>query len=65
MECLRCKTKMKHYEFNQDFNIYGSWYKAQPFSTERQKQHNPHSVFICENCGYVEFSTKYCKNPDI
>ena len=65
MQCLRCNAEMKHYKFNQNLNIYGCWHKPNPFSTEQQKPHNPHSVYICDNCGYVEFSMKDCDNPDV
>lgn len=65
MQCLRCNTKMKHYKFTQNLNIHGDWYTPQPFFAERQEPHNPQSVYICENCGYVEFNMNPCENPDI
>ena len=65
MQCLRCKTEMKHYSFNADFRIYGAEHKKHPFSPISQIPHNPNSVYICENCGYMEFSTKECEEPDI
>ena len=65
MKCLRCETKMKHYAFNQNLEIHGIWHKPNPFLTERQQPHNPQSVYICDNCGYVEFSMNLCENPDI
>lgn len=65
MKCLRCNSEMKHYPCNLNFGIYGDWNKPHPFSNEVQIPHNPHSVFICDNCGYVEFSTKDCDSPDI
>lgn len=65
MKCLRCNSEMKHYEFNQNINIYGKRHKPNSFSTEIQIPHNIHSVYVCDNCGYMEFSTKYCENPDI
>ena len=65
MQCLRCQTEMKHYQFDQNLNIHGSWHKPQPFSAEERKSHNPQSVYVCDNCGYMEFSTKTCENPDI
>ena len=58
MQCLRCKTEMKHYELNRIFNIRGAEYQPNSFSTIRQEPHNPHSIYICDNCGYVELSTK-------
>ena len=65
MNCLRCNKEMKHYVINKDLNIYGSWYKPDSFLTERQKLHNPQSVYVCDSCGYVEFSMNPCENPDI
>ena len=65
MKCLRCQTEMKQYPFNQNLKIHGSCYKPSPFAPEEQRSHNPHSVFICDNCGYMEFSTKACETSDI
>ena len=65
MQCLRCDSQMKHYKLEQKFDIYGSWHKTISIMAEQQIPHNPHSVYICDNCGYVEFSTKYCDNPDV
>ena len=65
MKCLRCNGDLKHYPFNIDLRIYGAESKPHPYSPIIQTPHNPHSVYICENCGYVEFSTKDCDTPDI
>lgn len=65
MQCLRCNSTMKHYKFTQNLNIYGATHKPNSFFADQQKQHNPQSVYICENCGYVEFSMNSCENPDI
>ena len=66
MKCLRCQNEMKHYEFNQNLGIYGAPYNPNPFSiVENQKPHNPKSIYICDNCGYVEFSMNPCENPDV
>lgn len=65
MQCLRCNTTMKHYKFTQNLDIYGASYKPNSFLAYAQKSHNPQSVYICENCGYVEFSMNPCENPDI
>lgn len=65
MKCLRCKTEMKHYPFNQNFKIYGKEHQENLFSPVHQKPHNPRSVYICDNCGYVEFSTNDCEESDI
>ena len=56
---------MKHYQFNQDFNIYGEWYRPNDFSAKQKNPHNPKSVYVCDNCGYVEFSINPCENPDV
>lgn len=65
MKCLRCKIEMKHYKFNHNLGIYGASCKPNLYSPETQYPHNPHSVYVCDNCGCVEFSTKYCEDPDI
>ena len=66
MKCLRCNSEMKHYQLNPNFNIYGAEYKTSPFSSViNQEPHNIHSVYICDECGYAELSTRYCDNPDI
>lgn len=65
MDCLRCQSKMKHYELNEEFSIYGKEHKINGSSTIGQTPHNPHSVYVCDKCGYVEFSTKICENSDI
>ena len=65
MKCLRCQNEMKHYQFNQDFNIYGEWYRPNDFSAKQKNPHNPKSVYVCDNCGYVEFSINPCENPDV
>lgn len=65
MKCLRCNTEMKHYPFNQDLRIFGSEHKPHSFAPITQTPHNPNSVYICNTCGYVEFSTKHCEKSDI
>lgn len=65
MKCLRCNAEMKHYEINPIFNIKGSWSQQSPFYFEEQHSHNPHSIYICDNCGYAELSTKFCEKPDV
>ena len=67
MQCLRCNAEMKHYDLNPNSTptIYSSWYKPSPFSPEINQEHRIHSVYICENCGYVEFSTTICESSDI
>ena len=63
MKCLRCGTEMKQYEVNGNLGIYGAEHKSG--TAILQTQHNPQSVFECEKCGYMEFSSKKCNNPDI
>lgn len=65
MQCLRCKTEMKHYDLNPQINIFGKEHRPNAFSLKNQQPHHIHSVYICDSCGYVEFSTKICENPDI
>ena len=65
MQCLRCKTTMKHYKLYTNLNIFGALHKPDLFSPDKQTPHSPQSVYICENCGYVEFSMHSCENPDI
>lgn len=65
MKCLRCQTEMEQYNINPPMEVFGKWHKPTLYSAETQKSHNIHSVFICEECGYAEFSTKFCNTPDI
>lgn len=65
MNCLRCNSEMKHYKLNNIFNVFGREHRESNYATEVQIPHNPHSVFVCDECGYCELSTKVCDNPDI
>ena len=65
MKCLRCGNEMKHYKFNRDFGIYGKEYNPGYHLAMRQDPHNPHSIYECESCGYMELSTKDCEVEDI
>lgn len=66
MQCLRCNAEMKHYDFQSKFTIAGSVNKPNLFSsTTEQHYYNPQSVYICNECGYVEFSMRPCENPDV
>lgn len=65
MQCLRCKVEMKHYPFNINLSIEGVEHQPHIFSPKTRISHNPRSVYVCDNCGYVEFSTKDCKKSDI
>ncbi len=65
MKCLRCSMEMKHYKLNNVFNVYGALHKEIGYATEVQSPHNPHSIFVCDACGYCELSTQICDNPDI
>ena len=65
MKCLRCNAEMKQYKFNRDFGIYGKEYNPGNGYAARQNPHNPHSIYECSECGYMELSSKYCENEDI
>lgn len=65
MKCLRCNAEMNHYPCEINFKIFGVKHKPHPFAPQTQTSHNPHSVYICDKCGYIEFSTKDCEKPDI
>ena len=65
MKCLRCKAEMKHYPFARDWGIYGKVHQENMFSPITEIPHNPSSVYICEDCGYIELSTKECEESDI
>ena len=65
MKCLRCNTEMKHYECKPNFLIYGSEHQQNIVTRKKCEPHNIHSIYICDKCGYAEFSTKYCESPDI
>ena len=65
MQCLRCNTEMKHYDVETNFNIKGAWHQKSHFSTIDRYYYSPHSVYICPECGYVEFSMNDCEESDI
>lgn len=65
MKCLRCDSEMKQYKLEPPFVICGAEHKPHPFLPKQKTPHNLHSVYICDECGYAEFSTKYCDNPDV
>lgn len=65
MKCLRCKAEMKHYPFARDLGIYGKVHQENVFSPIIEIPHNPNSVYVCEDCGYIELSTKECEESDI
>ena len=60
MKCLRCGAEMKQYP--KVIGVYGAEEKC--IGTFRQNPHNINSVYICEECGYAEFSTHECNNSD-
>ena len=66
MKCLRCNSEMKHYDVDARINIKGARHQKTPFpSTIDQYYYSPHSVYICRECGYMEFSMKDCEESDI
>lgn len=65
MKCLRCQTEMKQYSINLNLGIYGKEHQENSFSPVCQKPHNPHSVYVCDDCGYMEFSAKKCDKSDV
>ena len=44
---------------------YGKEYNPGNGYAIRQNPHNPHSIYECPECGYMELSSKYCENEDI
>lgn len=65
MKCLRCNAEMKQYKLDRDLGIYGKEYNPGNGYAIRQNPHNPHSIYECPECGYMELSSKYCENEDI
>lgn len=65
MKCLRCNTEMRQYKFDSDWGIYGKEYNPGNGYAIRRDTHNPHSIYECPECGYMELSSKYCENEDI
>jgi len=64
MKCLRCDAEMKQYKFNASWDIYGKLQDPKNGFAPYQLPHNPHSIFECENCGYMELSAKTCEEED-
>ena len=65
MKSLRCNEEMKHYKLDKGFEIYGKEHKPGVGLALRQKPHNPHSIYECPKCGYMELNSKYCEDEDI
>ena len=66
MKCLRCQNEMKYYELEPSIKVQGTLNKSQhPFTPDIMYFHDINSVYICDNCGYTEFSTNICENSDI
>lgn len=65
MKCLRCDEEMKHYKLKESWGIYGKEYSQGVGLAICQKPHNPHSIYECPICGYMELSSKYCEDEDI
>ncbi len=60
MKCLRCGAEMKQY--SKVIGIYGA--EQHDMGRYFENPHNINSVYICEECGYAEFSIHECNNPD-
>lgn len=40
-------------------------YIQNPEGTAWQESHNPHSIYECPKCGYMELSSRDCEDEDI
>lgn len=63
MKCIRCDVEMKQYKINSYFGILGKEHRKNGIVI--QTPYDPKSVYICEKCGYMEFSTNECEESDI
>ena len=45
--------------------MYGKEYDPGYCLSRRREPHNPHSIYECDKCGYMELSTNDCENEDI
>lgn len=62
MKCLRCDTEMKQCKCTRSLGIYEPQKKPFPFSGTDEPPRNPKSVYVCDNCGYMEFSANEYKS---
>ena len=58
MRCLRCDSEMKQCKCIVDLGIYEPTNTSICHSSTEQVSRNPRVVYICENCGYMEFNAK-------
>ena len=65
MKCLRCNEEMKHYKLNHSFGVYGKEHKPGAGLAICQESHNPHSIYECPKCGYMELSSRDCEDEDL
>lgn len=65
MKCLRCQTDMKQYKIDKNFGVYGAEHKEMSIGPICQTSHNPKSIYLCDNCGYMELSRNECISKDI
>lgn len=56
MNCIKCGNKMVRGTINTRIDIWGAEEFHPPFATS-QKSYSPVYVYVCEECGYMEFYT--------
>ena len=54
MDCVKCGTEMVKGTINTRIDIWGKEEICPPFSPT-QKSYSPVYVYVCEECGYMEF----------
>ena len=56
MDCVKCGTEMVKGIINTRIDIQGKEEICPPFSP-KLKSYSPVYVYVCEECGYMEFQT--------
>ena len=56
MDCVKCGNEMVKGTINTTIDIWGDEQRRPPFAPF-QKSYSPVYVYVCEECGYMEFYT--------
>lgn len=59
--CLRCGSEMKHYPLHTKVQFIELPKAPNLLSSNTQTLHGIRSVYVCDTCGYVEFSMRECE----
>ena len=62
MQCLRCGSELKHYPLRTRVEYVESHEAPNLLLPNSQTLHVIRSVYVCDKCGWVEFSMRDCES---